>query len=199
MVVVATTTGLALVSLIRKGRKMDATKDVKVKKVSGIKSKKAAWRRLDRIEDSTATLDVKDTLVNRFIRESKKVKQTNQLFSLDALGANAHLSQSTKKLITRRKQGVAELSRHHLRAIEKRQSTLGQREESLKEETKRRQEATEVFDLWGDNKDDDRNRVVGVVAGNRLPEIARAPAVKLPLSGQSVNPSPENFKVRACA
>lgn len=107
------------------------------KKIGGSKSRKAAWRRIDHSEiEDTASLDVTQTLVNRLINRSKRSRpdEEDNFFRLDASGSKNNLSRSIRKDIDKHGKGVAQLSEHHIKAIEKTQIGLPQREKSLKKQ-----------------------------------------------------------------
>lgn len=185
------------------------------------KSKKSTWRRIDHPEiDGTAALDVRDTLINRTILESrtrekgtdnKKRKRNDEVdlkhhdfFKLDATGIQIGLSRSIQKDLTKRVKGAHHLSDYQVKAVEKTLQSIPAREQQLKNEAETRSLITAVPDLWGspiNNNDKNSSSAAGGVLGpsrkrSRIPAVIRAPAVKLPFEGQSVNPLPEQHAVR---
>lgn len=173
----------------------------KVKRTSvGRLSKKAVWRKLEQEAPKQLTLNVRDSLIQRYIQEGiqqrsvKNALETKNgglnLFCFDSEGGVPSTRRVQKYIKTVQKHPI-QLSQSHRDGVLRVQKALAAREKTARWQQHRRDTTEQVYDIWSSSKENLDKKKNHLNPVSMLPEI---PASVVAQPGESINPDQTEYR-----
>lgn len=128
---------------------------------------------------------------SRALSEEPCPSRKSSLFRVDATGG-AQLSRSVRRDVKKLEKNVANISAHHISSLAHYQKALPRRQKTFESIENKRKAIQKVYDVWDSPQPNIKPRLKAVQRGRQ--STIRAPAVCLPLPGQSVNPDPSQHR-----